>query len=108
MDDRRGPAQRRVAATLRHVLGGNADDATAARGVALRRAPTAASAPALTPADVPAVTRLLDHDNHEMRDAMKRFMKADLFLPVRAGRRRAGRGAPAAGVQGVSWPGRAR
>lgn len=77
-------AHRRVAATLRHVLGG--DDAGAvAVGGALSRAPTGspARAPLLTPADVPALTRMLDHDNHDMRDNMKRFMKSDLYLPVR-------------------------
>ena len=78
-------AHRRVAATLRHVLGG--DESGAAPGGALWREPTASPArtPLLTPNDVPALTRMLDHDNHEMRDAMKRFMKHDLFMPVRAG-----------------------
>ena len=77
-------AHRRVAATLRHVLGGV--EGGVAPGGALRRVPTGAPAraPLLTPADVPALTRMLDHDNHEMREAMKRFMKADLFMPVRA------------------------
>jgi hypothetical protein len=88
--DRSGPAARRVAATLRHVLGGDAEDVAPAGG-ALARAPTAGSAPLLTPADVPALTRLLDHDNHEMRDAMKAFMKADLFLPVRITQQRGAR-----------------
>jgi len=68
-------AHRRVATTLAHVLGGNAE--------AVSPVPTSAQA-ALSPADVTTITRLLDHDNHEMRDAMKKFMDADLFLPVRA------------------------
>ena len=83
-------AHRRVAATLRHVLGG--DESAAAPGGALSRSPTAAG-PLLTPADVPALTRMLDHDNHDMREAMKRFMKNDLFLPVSASA-----GTPRAGV----------
>jgi hypothetical protein len=84
MADRHGPAARRVQTLFHHVLGGDDDG----RGVGpLARVPTAgmlaSGAPAVTPADVPALTRLLDHDNHDMRDAMKRFMKADLFMPVR-------------------------
>ena len=77
-DRRHGDAARRIAATLGHVLGG--DEAPA-----LARAPTAGSV-AVTPADVPALQRLLDHDNHDMRTAMKNFMKDPLFLPVRGAR----------------------
>ena len=80
-DRRHGDAARRIAATLGHVLGG--DEAPA-----LARAPTAGSV-AVTPADVPALQRLLDHDNHDMRNAMKNFMKDPLFLPVRRARRAA-------------------
>jgi hypothetical protein len=98
MADRHGPAARRVQTLFHHVLGGDDDG----RGVGpLARVPTAggmlaSGAPAVTPADVPALTRLLDHDNHDMRDAMKRFMKADLFMPVRRLQRaRRGPGLPA-------------
>lgn len=75
------PSSRRVATLLRHVLGGD-DDAGA-----LHRVPTAAAAvfqPTLPATDIPVLTRLLDHDNHEMRDAMKHFMNSDLYKPVRA------------------------
>ena len=90
-------AHRRVAATLRHVLGG--DESPAAPGGALSRSPTGSPAgPLLTPADVPALTRMLDHDNHDMREAMKRFMKNDLFLPVSASA-----GAPRDGVSHDAW-----
>ncbi len=77
------PSGRRIGTLLRHVLGG---DESAAPGVVLRRAPTSAGAllpSQLSAADIPVLTRLLDHDNHEMRDAMKAFMKSDLYLPVR-------------------------
>jgi hypothetical protein len=49
--------------------------------------PVAGNAPVRSAAggvDVTALTRLLDHDNHEMRDAMKAFMHSDLFKPVRS------------------------
>ena len=31
--------------------------------------------------DVKALQRLLDHDNLEMREQMKEFMKADIYIP---------------------------
>lgn len=72
------PQVRRVQATLRHVLGGDA----APVGIG-RQQPTAASAwPTITAADCSEITRLLDHDNHEMRDEMKAFMNQELFVPV--------------------------
>lgn len=39
----------------------------------------------------PASTRLLDHDNHEMRDAMKALLDQDLFVPARRAPRWGGR-----------------
>ena len=70
------PQARRIAATLRHVLGGDAED------FSLARCSTAAAVP-LQQHDAPALMRLLDHDNHEMRAKMKEFMKDPLFLPAR-------------------------
>lgn len=31
--------------------------------------------------DVGALQRLLEHDNHEMRQKMKDFMKQDIYVP---------------------------
>ena len=107
----RSPAQRRVGVLLGHVSGCEAQapgalaaavntlaPACAPDGLAaLHLVPTHASVQhptadassrpvgslALKPGDCEALTRLLDHDNHDMRDAMKGFMKADLYKPVR-------------------------
>jgi hypothetical protein len=101
----RSPAQRRVGVLLGHVSGAEAHvssplvntPAWAPDADQLHLVPTHASvqAPAggaaarplgslaLKPGDTEALTRLLDHDNHDMRGAMKAFMKADLYKPVR-------------------------
>ena len=73
------PAARRIAANLRHVLGG---DTPEAGGLARGLTAAAVALPQLTPADVPQLTRALDHDNHEMRSRMKEFMKDETFTPV--------------------------
>jgi hypothetical protein len=106
MDD---STQRRVAVLLRHVVGGGSDTEQqqspslphADNAALLYRTPTSAmadSSSSVSPAGGPgraaavpapdnatcaALTRLLDHDNHEMRDAMKAFMASDLYKPVR-------------------------
>ena len=106
MDD---STQRRVAVLLRHVGGGGSDTKQqqlpsfphAYNAALLYRTPTSAmadSSSSVSPAGGPgraavvpapdnatcaALTRLLDHDNHEMRDAMKAFMASDLYKPVR-------------------------
>jgi hypothetical protein len=78
-----GPAQsRRVAVLLSHVSSGGEEVATSLH----RQATAAQLAPLpsrLQPGDAAALCRLLDHDNHEMRAAMKDFMKGDLYKPVR-------------------------
>ena len=103
----RSPAQRRVGVLLGHVSGVEAhvpsplaavnSPAYTSDAAQLHLVPTHASvqapaggAPArpagslaLKPGDCEALTRLLDHDNHDMRGAMKAFMKADLYKPVR-------------------------
>lgn len=92
------PQVRRIETTFRHVLGGNA----APFGVG--RSSTAASAwPTITASDVKEITRLLDHDNHEMRDKMKEFMKQELFVPVSVPRARAGAWARAKRSAGCRW-----
>lgn len=86
------PQVRRVQATLRHVLGGDASPAVG-------RCPTAASAwPTITPSDVGEITRLLDHDNHDMRSKMKEFMKQEVFVPVRERACQMNQAAPSLGV----------
>ena len=93
----RGPHQR-LGQLLAHLSTGEESPAPAPPPSPLRREAVLGPAPQashLQPGDQLALCRMLDHDNHEMRDAMKRFMDADLFKPVRCGfcrapRRRAG------------------
>lgn len=66
---------RRVQATLRHVLGGDAAGIT--------RSPTAAAWATISPDEVSQIQLLLDHDNHELRAKMKEFMKQEIYVPVR-------------------------
>ena len=78
---------RRVATTAGHfastpVSPPSALHASPTAGALHTQAHVTAELPLYGP-DVAAITRLLDHDNHAMRDAMKELMKADLFAPVR-------------------------
>ena len=81
----RGPHQR-LGVLLAHLSTGEESPAPAPVASQLRREAVSGTAPLashLQPGDQLALCRMLDHDNHEMRDAMKRFMDADLFKPVR-------------------------
>ena len=79
----RGPHQR-LGVLLAHLSTGEESAAASAPSQLRREAASSGVLPSrLQPGDQLALCRLLDHDNHEMRDAMKRFMDADLFKPVR-------------------------